>query len=82
MADGKVRYVGEPIALVVAIDRYAAEDAVERIDVEYEPLDHVVDPLEAREAETRSTRTSGRTWPRPSGWSSVRSRRRSRTPTT
>ncbi|HEY7650594.1 MAG TPA: molybdopterin cofactor-binding domain-containing protein, partial [Methylomirabilota bacterium] len=33
-----VRYVGEPIALVVADDRYVAEDALELIDVAYEPL--------------------------------------------
>ena len=33
-----VRYVGEPVALVVADDRYVAEDALERIDVVYEPL--------------------------------------------
>ena len=33
-----VRYVGEPIALVVAEDRYVAEDALELIDVVYEPL--------------------------------------------
>jgi len=33
-----VRYVGEPIALIVADDRYLAEDAVARLDVVYEPL--------------------------------------------
>jgi carbon-monoxide dehydrogenase large subunit len=33
-----VRYVGEPVALVVADDRYTAADAVDRIDVVYEPL--------------------------------------------
>ena len=33
-----VRYVGEPVALVVADDRYVAEDALARIDVVYEPL--------------------------------------------
>src|SRR5438105_7076190 len=32
-----VRYVGEPVALVVADDRYVAEDALARIDVVYEP---------------------------------------------
>ena len=34
----EVRYVGETIAMVVARDRYVAEDAVERIRVDYEPL--------------------------------------------
>ena len=39
-----VRYVGEPVAVVVATDRYLAEDALEMIEVEYEPLDPVLDP--------------------------------------
>ncbi|HHY93717.1 MAG TPA: xanthine dehydrogenase family protein molybdopterin-binding subunit [Firmicutes bacterium] len=38
LARGKVRYVGEPVAVVVATDRYVAEDALEEIVVEYEPL--------------------------------------------
>ncbi|HEX4745611.1 MAG TPA: xanthine dehydrogenase family protein molybdopterin-binding subunit [Gaiellaceae bacterium] len=38
-----VRYVGEPVAVVVARDRYVAEDALELIDVEYEPLAPVLD---------------------------------------
>ena len=38
IARGVVRYVGEPVALVVADDRYVAEDALERIDVVYDPL--------------------------------------------
>jgi 2-furoyl-CoA dehydrogenase large subunit len=42
MAAGKIRYLGEPIAAVVAEDRYIAEDALELIDVEYEPLQPVV----------------------------------------
>lgn len=43
LAQGKVRHVGEPIALVIAENRYQAEDAAERIVVEYEPLPAVVD---------------------------------------
>jgi 2-furoyl-CoA dehydrogenase large subunit len=39
----KVRFVGEPVAIVVADDRYIAEDALDLIDVEYEPLDAAVD---------------------------------------
>ncbi|MBO0829208.1 MAG: xanthine dehydrogenase family protein [Streptosporangiales bacterium] len=39
----KVRYVGEPVAVVVAADRYAAEDAAELVSVDYEPVDAVVD---------------------------------------
>jgi 2-furoyl-CoA dehydrogenase large subunit len=37
-AVGKVRYVGEPVAIVAATSRAKAEDALELIDVEYEPL--------------------------------------------
>src|SRR5690606_31719139 len=43
MAVNEVRYVGEPVACVVARDRYAAVDALEEIDVDYEPLPAVVD---------------------------------------
>ncbi len=39
----KVRYVGEPVAVVVAESRYIAEDALDLVKVEYEPLDAVVD---------------------------------------
>jgi len=38
-----VRYVGEPIAVVVATSRYAAEDAAEAVEVDYEPLPAIVD---------------------------------------
>ena len=41
------RYVGEPLAVVVARDRYLAEDAAELVAVEYEPLEPVVDPTAA-----------------------------------
>jgi 2-furoyl-CoA dehydrogenase large subunit len=47
LAVGKVRYVGDPIAAVAAIDRETAEDALEDIDVEYEVLPAVIDPLKA-----------------------------------
>jgi len=40
------RYAGEPLAVVVARDRYIAEDALELIEVEYEPLEPVLDPEE------------------------------------
>src|SRR5262245_20170201 len=38
LALGKVRHVGETVAMVAAESRYLAEDAVERLVVEYEPL--------------------------------------------
>jgi 2-furoyl-CoA dehydrogenase large subunit len=45
----KVRFVGEPVAVVVARDRYLAEDAAEVVGVDYEPLPAVVDPERALE---------------------------------
>jgi 2-furoyl-CoA dehydrogenase large subunit len=44
MAVGRVRYVGEPVAIVIATDRYCAEDAVDLIDVRYAPRPAVIDP--------------------------------------
>jgi 2-furoyl-CoA dehydrogenase large subunit len=43
----KVRYVGEPVAMIAADSRSQAEDALELIDVAYEPLPAVTDPGEA-----------------------------------
>lgn len=45
----RVRYVGEPVAVIVAEDRYIAEDAMELIDVEYKPLPANADPVLAAE---------------------------------
>jgi carbon-monoxide dehydrogenase large subunit len=47
LAAGRVRFVGEPIAAVVATDRYLAADAAEAVVVDYEPLPAVVDPVAA-----------------------------------
>ncbi|HLE44814.1 MAG TPA: xanthine dehydrogenase family protein molybdopterin-binding subunit, partial [Methylomirabilota bacterium] len=44
LARGRARYVGEPVAVVVALDRYAAEDARQLVEVEWEPLPVVTDP--------------------------------------
>ena len=44
LAVGRVRYVGEPVALVLAEDRYLAEDAADLIRVSYQPLQPVIDP--------------------------------------
>jgi len=46
-AQGKVRYCGEPVAAVAATDPYVAEEALELIDVQYEPLPAVLDAEEA-----------------------------------
>lgn len=45
IAVDRVRYVGEPVAVVVASDRYKAEDALDLIDVRYAPRPAVIDPL-------------------------------------
>jgi len=44
LARDTVAYQGQPVAAVVAEDRYAARDAAEQVDVEYERLPAVVDP--------------------------------------
>ena len=44
LARHKVRYVGEPVAAVLAESRYLAEDALARIEITYEPLEAVIDP--------------------------------------
>jgi carbon-monoxide dehydrogenase large subunit len=46
-----VRYVGEPVAVVVGRDRYAVEDAIDAARIEYEPLPPVVDVVEAAKPE-------------------------------
>ena len=51
LAIDRVRYVGEPIAVVLAESREAAVDAAELVYVDYEPLDPVMDPREAAKDE-------------------------------
>jgi carbon-monoxide dehydrogenase large subunit len=50
LAQGRVRYVGEPVALVIAESRALAQDAAEAIAVEYEDLPAVVDARAALRA--------------------------------
>src|ERR1700753_821437 len=49
LATDKVRFQGQEVAFVVATDRYAARDALELIDVDYEPLPPLVDATTALE---------------------------------
>ncbi|WP_420637464.1 xanthine dehydrogenase family protein molybdopterin-binding subunit [Candidatus Poriferisocius sp.] len=51
LADGDVRFVGDPYVMVVAESRYIAEDALELVDVEFEALDPIVDYEAAAEAD-------------------------------
>jgi carbon-monoxide dehydrogenase large subunit len=48
LATGKVRYVGEPVAVVVADDPSRAQDAADLVEVDYEPLDGVGDVVSAQ----------------------------------
>src|SRR3989475_107338 len=47
LAVNKVRFVGEPVAAVVAESKYIARDAADLIEIDYEPLPVVVDPEKA-----------------------------------
>ncbi|WP_090768098.1 xanthine dehydrogenase family protein molybdopterin-binding subunit [Nonomuraea maritima] len=47
LAVDRVRYVGEPIAVVVGADRYVAEDGADAVRVDIDPLPALVDPGEA-----------------------------------
>lgn len=51
IAIDRVRYVGEPVAMVAAIDERTAEEALELINVDYEPLPFVTSAIEALEAD-------------------------------
>jgi aerobic carbon-monoxide dehydrogenase large subunit len=52
LAPGQVNYAGEPVVMVIAADRYLAEDAAERIVVDYEALPAVVGVQAARAADS------------------------------
>ena len=47
LATDRARYVGDPVAVVVATSRYAAEDAVALVEVDWDPLPVVCDPEQA-----------------------------------
>ncbi|MCW8173646.1 hypothetical protein D8S78_23655 [Natrialba swarupiae] len=49
IASDRVHYQGEPLAIALAEDRYTANDAVDRIEVDYERLESVTDPEAAIE---------------------------------
>ena len=52
LAHGKVHYVGDPVAVVLADSRYLAEDAVDVVEVIYDPLPALVDVKESLKGET------------------------------
>jgi carbon-monoxide dehydrogenase large subunit len=47
LAVDRVRFVGEPVAMVLTDDSYQGEDAAELVSVDYEPLPAIVDPADA-----------------------------------
>ena len=61
LATDKVRFQGQEVAFVVAEDHYAARDALELIDVEYEPLPAVADARRALDDAPPSSVTTSRT---------------------
>ena len=65
LARGKVRYVGEPVIGVIAESRYQAEDALELIAIDYEPLPVVIDPETGGRATARRFCTKK---PAPTCW--------------
>ena len=74
LATDRVRYVGEPVAFIVADTREAANDALEAIDVEYEQLPCNVDPLKAM-ASVVEVMLAAASWRVPSPWGSGSSSR-------
>jgi aerobic carbon-monoxide dehydrogenase large subunit len=59
LPEDEVRYVGQIVAAVVAGSRAEAEDAAELVEVDYEPLEPVVDPRAAEDALVRWSRSGG-----------------------
>ncbi|MFC4535082.1 xanthine dehydrogenase family protein molybdopterin-binding subunit [Sphaerisporangium dianthi] len=59
MAVTEVRYAGEAVACVVATDRYKANDALEAIEIDYEPLPPVLDMTEALKGDSPKVHEAG-----------------------
>ena len=58
-------YFGEPILAVAAVDEETATEAIEKIQIEFEPLPHVVDPLVSLRPGGPNARVEGNMWGRP-----------------
>jgi carbon-monoxide dehydrogenase large subunit len=59
LPDAEVRYAGQPVAGVVAETRALAEDAAELVEIDYDPLEAVVDPRASADALMRWSRSGG-----------------------
>jgi xanthine dehydrogenase molybdenum-binding subunit len=60
-------YQGEPILAVAAVDELAAAEAIEKIQIDFEPLPFVIDPLDTLRPGGPNPRTDGNVWTRPAG---------------
>src|SRR6266540_6090497 len=58
-------YQGEPILAIAATSEREAAEAIEAIDIEFEPLPFVVDPIESLRPGGANARTQGNVWMRP-----------------
>ncbi len=58
-------YHGEPILALAAVDELTAAEAIEKIEIDYEPLPFVVDPIESLRPTGASAREQGNVWMRP-----------------
>src|SRR5215470_778972 len=58
-------YHGEPVLAVAAVDEYTAAEAIEAIDIEFEPLPFAVDPLDTLRPGGPNPRIQGNVWIRP-----------------
>ena len=47
LATGYVNYVGQPVAAVLGKDQYEAEDKMDEVEVDYEPMEAIIDPEKA-----------------------------------
>jgi len=55
-------YQGEPVLAVAAVDEYTAAEAIENIDIEFEPLPFVLDPLDSLRPDGPNPRLEGNIW--------------------
>jgi xanthine dehydrogenase molybdenum-binding subunit len=58
-------YHGEPVLAVAAVDEYTAAEAIEAIDIEFEPLPFAIDPLDTLRPGGPNPRIDGNVWIRP-----------------
>src|SRR3989442_7948039 len=58
-------YQGEPVLAIAAVDELTAAEAIERIEVDFEPLPFVVDPIESLRPRAANGRLEGNVWVAP-----------------